>query len=130
MEEFNHLPQISEQLARAASQIVRKAAFDIQARAASTAPVDTGLLRSSIYVETSDSSSYGRGVTGDKGDMLPEVSPPQDDQTAIVAVGANYGLYVEMGTRHSPAQPYLVPAVMAIKESFERAMSKLESALK
>lgn len=126
---FNHFPQIADQLDKALSQAVRKTAFDLQAAAASNAPVDTGYLRNSIYVKTSQDSTYSGG---DKD--LPEVESPPDDKTAYVAVGAYYGVYVNYGhhTRSGsfvPAQPFWEPAVDATQASFEAALSAIESQL-
>lgn len=50
-------------------------------------PVDTGHLRSTI-----------------------EVEPPNGETIRVVA-GADYAAYVEQGTRHMSAQPYLAPAL-------------------
>jgi HK97 gp10 family phage protein len=122
---FNNFSKIAATLPKALSQAVRKTALDIQADAASRAPVDTGFLRNSIYTVTSDGSTY---QGGDK--ALPEVQAPGDDQTAYVAVGANYGIYQEMGTTRTPAQPYFYPAVEAARGPFEQAMAKIEDKLK
>lgn len=118
---FNKLPKTAAGLHRAVSQAIRKTAFDIQADAASRAPVDTGFLRASIYTVTSRSSNYGKGRASKHGgkanvakgiyqELLPEIEPPPDDLEAYVAVGASYGLYVEYGTVYMPAQPYFTPA--------------------
>lgn len=69
------------------SAAVRKAAFDIEAQAKVSAPVDTGALKASIQATT----------TG--------------ELDAEVAVGVEYGVYVELGTVKAGAQPYLGPAV-------------------
>lgn len=129
-EEFNNWPEIAEVFGKATSQVVRKAAFDIQARAQAKAPVDIGFLKGSIYVSTSDSSDYGEGPPPPKGaELLPE-QKPEDENTAIIGVGANYGLYVEMGTVHRPATPFFTPAVEAVKPGFEAALGKIEDKLK
>src|SRR6266498_1987422 len=64
--EFNHFPEISKKLENALSKVVRETAMDIQARAASAAPVaaeNGSFLRDSIYVTGAGmSSTYGRGV--------------------------------------------------------------------
>jgi HK97 gp10 family phage protein len=62
-------------------------ALNIQNYARLVAPVDTGRLRSSIFVRRGD---------------------------GYVEVGSNvqYAAYVEFGTRHMAAQPYLRPAIM------------------
>lgn len=43
---------------------------------------------------------------------------------ALVAVGAEYGVYVEYGTTRAPAQPYLTPAVESVRSDFERECAK------
>ena len=127
---FNRFPEIVVKFGPAVSQIVRKSAFDVQAQAAGAAPVDTGFLRNSIYTVTSTDSSYGGAGTPPKDAyLLPEVAKPEDAYTAHVAVGANYGIYLEMGTRFMPAQPYFYPAVDSVEPSFLDAMSKLEDSL-
>lgn len=131
---WNLLPHVPGALNEAISKAVRKAAFDIQARAAQMAPVDTGFLKASIYVVTHDDSTYD--AAGDRAagrnseaDMLPEVSTPPDDRTAYVAVGASYGVYVELGTRNAPAQPYLLPAAEIVKPQYLAALRGLEGEL-
>lgn len=119
---FNKLPAISAELQRVVSQIVRKAAFDIEAAAKAQAPVDTGALKNSIYTVTSDSSDYSGGD-------MPQVDTPANDHTAYVAVGMSYGIYQEYGTSHMPAQPYMTPAVEGVRPSFIAAMSAVESKL-
>lgn len=124
MEEFNHFKKIADALHGAAVQVVKKTAFDIQASAASKAPVDTGFLRNSIYTVTSDSSSYTGGANA-----LPEIPHAENGVTAYVAVGANYGLFVEMGTTRMPARPYFYPAVEAARAPFDQAMSVIKDKL-
>lgn len=126
---YNLIPEIGEKLEVAASQILRKAAFDCEAAAKGNAPVDTGYMRDSIYTRTNTSSSYGRvGEPPPGAELLPEVEKP-DRGTAIVAVGANYGIFVEFGTSKMAAQPYLIPAAEAVGPSFVAAMAELESFL-
>lgn len=124
---FDHLPEFSAEMHRTVSRLVRKAAFDIEADAKTRAPVDTGFLRNSIYVRTHDQSTYD-GSSGEQ--MLSEVNAPADDLNAYVAVGANYGLYVEMGTSHMAAQPYLGPAADFVRPEFLEAMRRLEASMK
>jgi len=73
---------------------VRSAAFSIEARAKLLAPVDTGFLRNSIITEVIN------------------------DLNARVIVGAEYGLYVELGTRKMRAQPFFIPAVEEVVKQF------------
>lgn len=136
-EYFNHFAEISVTLERAVSAAVRKVAFDIQANAASYAPVDTGFLRASIYTVTSTRSTYGQGRPSKHGgkfnaakmmnqEQLPEVAAPDDNMTAYVAVGASYGIYVEEGTRDMPAQPYFYPAVDVGQATLDAALAAIE----
>jgi HK97 gp10 family phage protein len=136
--DFNNWDEIADKWDRAISRTIRKAAFDIQAQAQANAPVDTGFLKASIYTVTWKSSNYGKGKASKTGgrfnpsavhELLPEIEKPFDDQTAYVAVGASYGEYVELGTVHQRPQPYLFPAVDAIRPSFEAALGKIEEKL-
>jgi HK97 gp10 family phage protein len=125
---YNVLPEVAARMLETLDQIVRKAAFDISASAASQAPVDTGFLKNSIYVETEKESTYGDAGGGGDGsqEMLPEVEKPAKHQ-AVIAVGASYGLYVEMGSVHGPAQPYLTPAVEKVRPEYDHALALLEA---
>ena len=131
-ESFNHFNELADAFHTAISQTVRKAAFDVQAAAATGAPVDTGFLRNSIYVETATDSTYGQGAGSPPKDssLVPEVEKPEDDLTAYIGVGASYGVYVEMGTVHMPAHPYLAPAVEQVRPNFEKALSKIEEKMR
>lgn len=126
---FNHFDDVTNALPDILSKVVRKTAFDIQSDAQSLAPRDTGFLANSIYIKTSKDSTYSQVEQPTKEDasLLEEVETPPDDQTAYVAVGANYGIYVEYGTVHNPAQPYLTPAIEAGQEALEKAASAIES---
>lgn len=88
------LPRSAEAGLRAeVGKAVRRAAFKVQAWAQLAAPVDTGFLRRSIKVEQ------------------------LGDLTSMVSVGAEYGIYVEMGFHHYiteryiEGRPYFLPAV-------------------
>lgn len=72
----------------------------VQNEARKLCPVDTGRLRSSI-------SSSGL---------------QRDSRGAYVRVGTNvhYAGHVEFGTRHSPAQPYMRPALLLAARSWGR----------
>ena len=125
---YDILPELAEKLTKALDEAVRKAAFDIQAAAQAAAPVDTGFLKNSIYVVTDNGqSTYGAIQEPTDGqEALPEVEPPKRHQ-ATVAVAANYGVYVEFGSAHGPAQPYLTPAVALVAPQFLAALEKMEA---
>jgi HK97 gp10 family phage protein len=130
-EDFNHFPQISDELHTALALAVKAVAFQLQAAIQSNAPVDTGFLRNSVYVVTIDSSSYGQGggPTAKDTYLLPPVGVPDDDMSAWVGVGANYGIYLEFGTRFMPAQPYFMLAVRATEHFFDSLVQQIVMAL-
>ncbi len=98
--EYNHLPQISAQMEDRASQVVRKAAFEVEKRAKEVVPVDSGTLKGSIQTKA-------------------------DGLQATVGVGAEYGIYVEMGTYKMAAQPFMTPAAEAVRPAFYEAMRQI-----
>jgi HK97 gp10 family phage protein len=145
---YDRIDELRGALRREASAAVRKAAYDIEAAAKQAAPVDTGFLRNSIYTVTSQGSRYGgaqaraenrrsekyAGTRRSRrlgkrvsvgGRMLPEVDGPASDLDAIVAVGAGYGAYVELGTSRMAGRPFLGPAAEAVRPAFEAAMRRL-----
>jgi HK97 gp10 family phage protein len=69
-------------------------AADVKAAAMRNAPVRTGHLRSSIYATIKD-------------------------WVAQIGAEATYALFVELGTRHMRAQPYLWPAIQEYLPSLE-----------
>ena len=131
---YDLLPEIAAKIDRAAGKVVRKAAFDIQAMAQTMAPVDTGFLKNSIYVVTHDYSNYSAAERKSSkknadAELLPEVEPPLDSHEACIAVGADYGMYVEFGTIHQPPQPYLTPAVELEMPVFQMAVALLAQSM-
>lgn len=74
-------------IAAATDELLRRIAAAVAEDAQRFVPVDTGHLRESIHVED---------PTGN---------------TIRVRAGADYAAYVEQGTRHMAAQPYLAPAL-------------------
>ena len=130
---YDLLPEIVTQLDRAVDAAVRKAAFDIQRGAQQRAPVDTGFLKNSIYTVTENKSGYDQAYLkadskNPEGEMLPEVAPAGKHE-AYVAVGASYGVYVEFGSVHHSAQPYLTPAAEYEWPAFQAALAKIEAKL-
>jgi HK97 gp10 family phage protein len=93
---------VSKALQAELAKAVRETAFAIEAEAKAKAPVDTGALRASIQ---------------------SDVSQTDDTLTAEIAVGVDYGPYVELGTVVSAPQPFLTPAAEAQREAFERRLS-------
>lgn len=136
---FNHIPKTIEALNKISSQIVRKTAFDIQRVAQQIVVVDTGLLKNSIYVATGDSSQAvqtdQRNIKSKRIGMraitetFPQMGPTGNPNRALVLVGAIYGIFVERGTIHMAARPFLVPAYIGVKPDWDAAWAKLEALL-
>lgn len=94
-------------------RVVRKNGSELQKKAQKNAPVgtpqSTGIPG---YVGGTLKRSIGLDITD--GGMTAEVGPL-----------AEYGVYVEYGTRYMNAQPYLKPAFNEQKEKFKQDMRKL-----
>lgn len=125
----NRLPTLPARLRQQASAAVRKAAFDIEANAKQSVPVDTGALKNSIYTVTDQGSTYGQAV-GSASSANPHGHPVAEAPkpagiSAVVAVGMEYGVYVELGTRKMAARPFLGPAAEVVKPAFLAALAQL-----
>jgi HK97 gp10 family phage protein len=83
------------------SALVRRAAFEIEARAKVLAPVLTGNLRNSIQTDVES-----------------------DGLTAHVGTGVEYAAYVEFGTRRMAPRPYLAPAAEAVRAQIGRLVRR------
>ena len=124
---YNLLPEIAAKIEDMASEAVRKSAFDIVAHSMAAAPVGpTGFLKNSHYVTVKggvNEHPYSAVQTPAADQtLLPEVETPAEKTTAIVAIGASYATYVEYGTVHMAARPFLTPAVELVKPQFEKAL--------
>ena len=87
VEEFKQaMQQFDSGMQRHVHRQLASWAADVKALAKQLAPVRTGHLRSSIYAKISE-------------------------WVAEIGAEATYALFVELGTRHMQAQPYLYPAI-------------------
>ena len=135
----DRLKNIADEVRSKASALVRRTAFAVEREAKVNAPVDTGFLRNSIYTVTDRGNGYDRALASatrlgakrhagerrsTEGLMLDEVDTP-GDLTAIVAVGAEYGIHVEYGTDRAAAQPYLSPAVDKARPDWDAGLREL-----
>lgn len=133
------LDKFSKEFFEEASKAVRKTAFFIEGQAAIACPVDTGALRASIYTVTFESSGYSQAT--DQADMVywsnkvgadtsagmplsPEFPRPEDPLTAVVAVGMSYGIYVEYGTKNTPARPFMGTASVKAVPFLQKMVSE------
>jgi HK97 gp10 family phage protein len=126
---YNLLPEVKGALRAAVAKAVAQTASYLKDVVASTAPVKSGFLASSVYMVTKKQSTYGQGVASPSGDsyLLPEVEAPPNNLSAVVAVAASYGVFVELGTSRMAAQPFLTPAVPAAQERLSAQIEHLEN---
>lgn len=117
---------VRKSLSIAASKAVRKVCFDTEAMAKGACPVDTGAAKASIYSNVGDHNGYSESANhlpkGDK--MLPEEKPEHDLQ-GVVAVGVEYGFYIDQGTRWVPARPFFTRAVDTMSKVFDKVTAQL-----
>lgn len=97
----NRLPAYSAAIRPAVAGEVKKATFDIEAKAKAKAPVKTGTLRRSIHSVFSNG-----GLTG------------------VVGPSVEYGKFLEWGTRHMAARPFMRPAAEAVLPKFAQAVAR------
>ena len=117
---YNLFPNVARAIRPATQTISSDVARFVEAAAAANAPVDTGFLASSVYSVTPKyGSTYGT-MGSPPGDSyaLPEQTPGGPDE-CVVGVAANYGIYVELGTRFMGAQPYFYPAMEQASAVFD-----------
>jgi len=120
--EFDHIPELIASLDDEMGKVTRKAAFDTQAHAManiqSQGAIDTGATLNGVYVVTADQSGYGQ-ASGAVERRRPGHALPTGDEldgvqnakaSAAIAVATDYGPYIEFGTAHMPARPFLIPA--------------------
>lgn len=82
-------------------QALASIAFQVEGEAKVRAPVDTGALKNSLHTEKKRRGLYWVGD------------------------GVEYGIYQEMGTHKMAAQPFLVPAVEAVRRYIDKMFEGL-----
>jgi hypothetical protein len=117
-------------------QVVRKTAFDLQgnmqAQIRANGQIDTGFMVNSVYVRTSEESTYSQIPAPERKGVapFPEVEAPPDKHTAFVVVAAPYGYWQNYGTRFQPARPFLEPSIETTNPSFEDALARVDEKIK
>ena len=136
-------------LPRELAKAVAATAFTIQRDAQRRAPVDTGTLKNSIYTVLHGSSGREEALAnaeaawpgpGKKGTthnpekepmpILPSPAAPVPITTepalgafhAVVAVGVEYGQYVNYGTGRMAAKPFMTEAANANRNTLSKAV--------
>lgn len=134
------LEKFGESFKARASEVIRSTAFLIQYEAQGRAPVDTGALRASIYVQTSEKDERPTALVdaeakyqspGKSGEfrfrempIAPETTQPDDRLHSIVAAGVGYAYWVEYGSRGGSGKPFMTPAMAAAKPYFNSELAK------
>ncbi len=125
----NRMGQIRERAHSLTMKAVTEGAFEVQTRAQANAKRDTGAMAGSTYVATPKSSGYGSAAEAlamvDR-DVLGQAEPENDDQV-LVAVGADYGALLDMGTRYMAGDGWFTNAVWG---SIPFIRSRIREALK
>lgn len=109
----NRFPAIAAAFPGAASQVVRKTTFDIQAGAQNLVPVDTGALKNSIGAE----------VDGTEGVVFTNMVYAPRIEFGFVGADSRGRVY------NQAPQPYMTPAAEAARPGFIDALSHLERLL-
>lgn len=109
----NRIPELRKQLRPRLAKIIDDYANQIASIARQLCPVDTGRLRDSIAVETYSGHRPGFGVA------KRVVVGAKNDQ------GVEYGPFVEFGTVHMAAQPFLMPAFLSVQPQLIEAIKQI-----
>lgn len=100
------LTSAGREVGNRALQVVRKTAYDIETTAKSIVAVDTGNLKSSI--------THSDPRMASTGSLAAEIGPTAD-----------YGEFLETGTRRMAPQPFMGPAADRHEPAFNAAMAQL-----
>lgn len=66
----------------------------------------------------------------DTGELINSIEAQEGESGWEVAVGADHGIFVELGTVHMAAQPYLTPATEAVRnDHIKRSGDVVEAAV-
>lgn len=98
---LNNWPAIKAGMILTADNATAKAALDMEAGMKARSAVDTGFLRNSIQARKVGTAHWR------------------------VTVGAEYGVYLEYGTRHNRAQPFFFPTIAEVTPAFMAAMRRI-----
>ena len=119
---FNKIPALVGATDEIKGKALRALAFAIQEEAQVLAPRDTSALANALYTDTDQGSTRDQAIAAARslnpsGGIATEVQIEKGQ--AKVADAMEYAPYVELGTRHMGAQPYLTPAVHQIEGEAE-----------
>ncbi len=118
----NDFPRIAANMRAAASTAVKKTIARIHEEVnAEFTAAKTG----AVYGDH-QASAPGEPPAIDTGYLQNSIEEAMIDQTTgVVAVGADYGLYLEMGTVNMAPRPFMVPAAKKVQPEFLAAMKSI-----
>lgn len=125
----DYLERLIAALPDRCGRIARHTAEEIRDTAQDYSAVVTGAQQASVYVVTSDESTYDEAVAAARAanpdvELLPEVEAPPPG-VAVVAVAVVYGASNEFDH-----QAFLGPAAEDVRPRYEAALSHLEDELR
>ena len=97
------LERLTKEMEPRAEAILTEAAFEIEANA-------------KIYEKRIKSGALRNGIN---------VNTPFPKMKRVISDAVDYGIYHELGTSRISAQPFMVPAVEAIREKFSKMWEAL-----
>lgn len=125
----NDLPKIAARLEPRISQVVRKVAFDIEAKAKMLAPVDTGNLKGGIQT-TTDGMSAEVTAHADYAAYVEYGTKPhkitaKDGGFLRFMVGGQWVQVKEVNHPGTAAQPFMTPAAEEMRPVFIAAVTQV-----
>ena len=129
--EMGPLLKLEKAVPERAHALLDKTAFDIESSAKTLAAVDTGAMRSSIYVSGASKgagSGYGAAVSEAKGKAASrgkkiafnEEIRPASPFERIIAPSVSYGIFPEL-----QGQPYIAPGVEEHRSNFVKGWGEV-----
>ena len=122
----SQIPTLRATLRRRASRLVR----DVRDRIVATAKISmTGPKSGRGYRRgnrTHQASAPGEAPAVDTGLLINSIQTAEEgDLRAVLGVGAEYGIWLEFGTRRMAPRPFLGPAFEQAKPIFEAGIREL-----
>lgn len=106
--DFSHLDALANSLQEWAVEEARTAVERGKDAAKARVPVDTGALKVSITTEDTPDGATVHAQSTEGG------------------AKREYAFYVEYGTRHTPAQPFMTPAIPAVEGALDQGAQHLK----
>lgn len=129
--DYNNFERVAGNLDRRARVVVQKTIADLH-REVDTSFTQEKHGRTYIVGGTAEhpiehtASAPGEAPAVDTGNLMNSVSHTMTGTTVgEVAVGAEYGAFLELGTSRMAPRPYLGPATDKVKPAFERALGQV-----